>query len=176
MKSSTSIVAICLGALFALCTNDLNAQDNLPITKIEVILGTSSNSSGIVNAQTNSNVYLGIGGREFNVSQPNDFRAGSQSIYLLGLGSNVSSPEGNDPRFGLPLTFALARAFPVYIRMSELTDDDWEVDRVEVSIFTGASGSTQASFFWHALTDDPLAHLRLGRRFGFQLFLREEER
>jgi hypothetical protein len=170
MKYSTTIISVFLGFFFSVTAPELYAQD---ITTISVFVTTSNNGNGISQAQANVNAYLGIGGREFRLKLPNTpFRAGTSPEYRFGEHANVENAELNDPSRGFPITFKSVIAFPVYIRMSELADDDWEVDEIEVHIF---QGNRELPVSWSALTVDPADHIRLGRRFGYQLFLSPNE-
>jgi hypothetical protein len=169
MKWPAPVLTAFAGALLAaFAPSTLHAQN---ITQVTVRVKTSSNSSslGISGAQTDGTVYLGLGGREFNLDQQlNDFEAGSDVTYLLGDSPNVLNASGNDPRSSA-LTFTNALAFPVYIRLSELADDDWNVDYVEVQIF---SNGIRAQFSWSALGSlNDARRMRFGRLSGSQLYL-----
>jgi hypothetical protein len=167
MTWSAVATTVCAGALIAaLSPSELYAQN---ITQVQVRIKTSSNSSslGIANAGTDGNVYLGLGGREFYLDRPlPDFDAGADELFVLGTSANVVNPSGSDPR---SLTFNQAHGYPVYLRLSEIIDDDWTVDYVEVHIF---SNNTPASFSWSALGSlNDNQRLRLGRTSGSLIYL-----
>jgi hypothetical protein len=179
------IISICLGlgALFAVTSPEVYAQTF--ITRIEVhIVTTLTNGrcggSGCTEAPsgTDSNVYLGIGGREFNLDTlGDDFQPGLHDTFIFGEGSNSLNGtydlniNPNDPNTARRLTLAAPFTFPVYIRMSELKDDDWWVNQIEVRIFSGLGTNRLLRGIW--VLGSETVGVRLGRRFGFRLYLSE---
>jgi hypothetical protein len=137
------------------------------INKIEVICWTK-----LVNgAGTDDHVYLGLGGREFDLDTPeDDFREGQEQTFVLGLGSNIKAAhrEKNDPRNPQLVTEDLD-LFPVYIRKagsrSGTDDDAWYVERVDVIVNPG-EGET----FYQGLKGRKA--LWLGNEMGLQFFLK----
>jgi hypothetical protein len=99
------------------------------VTKIEVRLRTGSNG-------TDAAVFLGLGGREFNLDLPdkNDREPNDNDTYILGAGANVAVPGDNDPRLDLPLSVSDVNNFPIYIRMDGQVDDAWSLREVEVRV------------------------------------------
>jgi len=115
----------------SVCSPEIASAE--PITAIDVRFKTA-NANG---AGTDCPVYLGFGGREFNLDRANidDRERNSTDIYKLGSNSNVSIPGNNDPREGLPLAMEDVSRFPVYIRMSDDctgSGGHWKVDYAEV--------------------------------------------
>jgi hypothetical protein len=103
---------------------------------------------------TDGMVYLGIGGREFNVDsfdeEEDDLESGSHRHYIFGQpptppfpGPNptgVMSPIYNDPR--KPMGLLTDTLDPVYIRFEPKNKDDfWCVEEVEVRV--NPVGNTQ---------------------------------
>jgi hypothetical protein len=183
MKYSSPVVMICLGALFVIAVPLAYAQEPTKISRIEVRAVTGTTSVG-VDSGTDANVYLGIGGREFNLKtfcddfEPNPVCG---DTFIFGEAFNVLNAPNNNINF-LPaspntarnLTLTAAFAFPVYIRMSELRDDDWLVQRVEVRIFSGTGIDRSLRGIWVLRfdgVDELFANVTLGRRFGFRLYL-----
>jgi hypothetical protein len=171
MNWRTILMTACVGACVAISTSELYAQT--AITQVTVRVKTSYThgscdwvTCGGPPSSTDSTVYVGLGGREFTLdSAINDFESGSDTTYVLGSSANVPNASTNDPSSSVSLTGAFA--FPVYIRMSELRDDDWGVEYVEIRVFSGTGSSMSLKGVWVA---QPLA-LKLGRRFGYRLFL-----
>jgi hypothetical protein len=109
-----------------------------PITRIDVRFKTAN----VNGAGTDCPVYLGIGGREFNLDRPNidDRERKSDDTYRLGTNSNVIIPGDNDPREGMPLAVEDLPRFPIYIRMSDDctgSGGHWKVDSAEVKVNPG---------------------------------------
>lgn len=105
------------------------------ITSIELFLETGEES----NAETDGDVYLGIGGREFYVdSSADDFKTGRSKTYIFGDANsdrNVLHPELNDPGTHY-LTTENIEKFPVYIRFQphedDVRSDRWQLERADV--------------------------------------------
>jgi hypothetical protein len=103
------------------------------VTEITVVVATT----GGRDCGTDANVFLGIGGLEFNLDDPdrNDFERNANNDFRLG-------PEGNN-LFRLPespMTFDDLLRFPAYIRVDD-TDDMWCLGGIVV----GVSLSTERS-------------------------------
>jgi hypothetical protein len=97
-------------------------------------------------AGTDTDVFLGIGGREFPIdSDRDDFERGDDRTYILGDKPNVlpENPEyigdtfygAGDPEEPYVVKTEKLNLFPVYIRV-EPTDDSssWQLDYVEVRV------------------------------------------
>lgn len=84
-------------------------------------------------AGTDGNVYLGLGGREFNVDTTrDDFERGAARVYILGDGANIRNDAKNDPRNPQLFTERLAN-FPVYIRFNPRSEsDNWQLQRADL--------------------------------------------
>jgi hypothetical protein len=133
-----------------------------PITRIDVTTSTGNNG-------TNSNVYLGIGGREFLLDRPgrDDFQRNTNDHFVLGDANNVdsvSNPAQNDPRSPLPLDADDLSTFPLYIRLD--SSGAWELNGVTVVV-----RSSQGTETLTALPDTQ--HLRLAPDSGLYLFFKQ---
>lgn len=128
-----------IGQREALSVFDMNAAQSMysdTISSIQVSLQTGSNG-------TNNDVYLGIGGREFNLSNSgNDRSANSVDIYTLGAGATVNDASKNDPRTPA-LTVREILSFPAYIRLDG--SDGWSLTSVTVTI-QGIMGNSFPDF------------------------------
>ncbi|MET0753358.1 MAG: PLAT/LH2 domain-containing protein [Pyrinomonadaceae bacterium] len=120
-------------------------------------------TTDVANAGTNSDVYLGICGREFFLDSPgNDFVRGTTTTYILGEGAfNILDKPLNDPRHPQLRTEDLDR-FPVYIRMEPSGDSpDWNLSTVTVEIGGTGYFVNHTKGIW------------LGRRAGKVCFLKK---
>jgi hypothetical protein len=139
-RSRTIAIAIYLLTFIGMIafTSELRAQI------VEIQVGTET--ANINGAGTDASIYLGIGGREFNLDNPsrNNFERNQEDAFVFGDRSisNVVFPEGNNPR-DPQLTMDDVDRFPVYIRMSDVGNhsrpfnfpaDEWIVDYVRVSV------------------------------------------
>ena len=114
------------------------------ITRIDAQIHTATDAL----AGTDGDVYIGIGGREFNAdSSDNDFEPGSNPIYTFGDGHNVLFPDTNDPR-NPQLDTADVNKFPVYVRFEPPPApdplppaflQDWHLASVTVTVNPGPS-------------------------------------
>jgi hypothetical protein len=131
------------------------------ITRIDVTTSTGNNG-------TNSNVYLGLCGREFLLDRPgrDDFQRNTNDHFVLGDANNVDSvanPTLNDPKSPLPLDTDDLSTFPIYIRLD--SSGAWELSGVTVVVRSSQQTET--------LTALPGAqHLRLAPDSGLYLFFR----
>lgn len=110
------------------------------VSRIDVRL-TTCNRDG---AGTDAKVWLGLGGREFDLDNPtkDDRERSDAETYTLGTNTNVTNNLYNDPRTPLQLNFIDLTDYPIYIRMSDngsFPADDWCVEEVEVTAYYGAS-------------------------------------
>ena len=177
MKRSLIImIRTCLLVFIAtlVFATELRAQ----ISQIRVTLITS-NVSG---AGTDADVFIGIGGREFNLNLlgRGDRERNQEDQYVLGEASNVERSEDNDPRSPLPVTVDDIDEFPVYIRMIDIGDssdplnfpeDEWIVDFIDVIVFSGDFVVREFLSPRLGFINDE-ANQRLGPRSGFVLHLR----
>ena len=106
-------------------------------------------------AGTNGRVYLGIGGREFNLNLLGgpDFEPGMDQTFILGEGANIGpAPADNDPRSPQLVTEALDK-YPTYVRFEPNAEDDrWAVEQINVTVNSGSAPSFsalgQGSYIW----------------------------
>jgi hypothetical protein len=108
------------------------------VTRIEVRLKTGN----VDGAGTDCRVYLGIGGREFNldIRDVDDRKKNSNNVHALGEVGNVFLSAENDPRTPLALTVEDTSRHPVYIRMSDrcgFPAGGWNLDYAEVRVNPG---------------------------------------
>jgi hypothetical protein len=138
-----------------------------PITRIDVRFKTAN----VNGAGTDCPVYLGLGGREFNLDRPNvdDRERNSNDIYRLGTNSNVTIPGDNDPREGMPLAVEDLSRFPVYIRSDDCTSTGghWKVDYAEARVNPGPAETVYSRL--GVLNDD--VHLWFAPLTGMILYL-----
>jgi len=110
---------------------------NVNILQVEIKTGSREMASG-----TDGHVYLGIGGREFNlIIDGKEFQSGSTDMFVLGEGTNIGTdPRDNDPRSPLQLVTENLSKHPVYIRLEPTRQDDrWEIDEINVTANPGSS-------------------------------------
>ncbi len=144
------------------------------IESIDVTIQTSN----IDNAGTDGDVYLGILGREFFLdTSADDFEKGSIRTYRLGDGTNVKSPELNDPRKPQLDTRDLNKnptesdplqnyKFPVYIRFEPSgSGPDWNIASVNVEVGGTGYGAIFPKGLWLGRKAGKICYLREGR-FG----------
>ncbi len=116
-------------------------------------------------AETDGDVFLGLGGREFFVdSADNDFERGTDKVYVFGEGANVRRPAENDPRRQLPLDPRELTKFPIYLRLAG--GSDWNVQRVDLQVIGPEIGTAN----FGRLASGP--SLWLGAKKGLFLYLR----
>ena len=90
---------------------------------------------------TDGRVYLGIGGRDFDlIIDGKEFKNGSTDTFVLGEGTNSGAdPRDNDPRSPLQLVTETLSKYPVYIRFEPTRNDDrWEIDEIKVTVNPGS--------------------------------------
>ena len=94
-------------------------------------------------AGTNGRIYLGIGGREFNLNLlgGSDFEAGMDQTFVLGEGANSGpAPADNDPRSPHQLVTENLDKYPIYVRFEPRTEDDrWDLDEISVTVNPGSA-------------------------------------
>jgi len=106
-------------------------------------------TSDFAGADTDGDIYLGIGGREFHLdSTRDDFERGSYRDYILGappieLGPpppdhvQVNYKDKNNPRLDFPLDTDNLSRTPVYIRFEpEDSEDNWNINFAAVLVYT----------------------------------------
>lgn len=137
------------------------------ITQITLELSTAAESP----ANMDGWVYLGIAGREFGIdANRNDFEPGDTFTYVLGEGSNVLNPNGNDPRNPALDTDDLDR-YPAYLRFKASDNESaesWLVERITVTV--NPDSDFPARFDNLRLEGAP--KIWLGRATGHQVGLR----
>lgn len=109
------------------------------ITTIQVTVHTADTDG----AGTDGKVSIGICGREFVLDTGvNDFERGMTQTFVLGAGSNVFNPPGNDPRKPQLDTGELQH-FPAYVHLSPVdAKDNWALENVTVTVNPGAEQIT----------------------------------
>jgi hypothetical protein len=128
------------------------------IDRIEVSLHTSTDSP-----DTRGEVYLVIGGREFNIKRPdiNDRKPGAIDQYVLGRGANIENKAENDPRV---LPIGLVWDSPVGLRFEpvpgQTPPDVWCLNDASLSVFT------EGGYEDYAWLPAGLQPLWLGWHFG----------
>jgi hypothetical protein len=111
-------------------------------------------------------IFLGIGGREFLLDTSGDDFQGGHETFNLGVHSNVLNGGSNDPRVGKPLTLENIHEFPRYIRFEgNDKNDNWNLDRAAVAIFTEGNDSDQSTPAAFCTTPE-MSGFWLGRRTG----------
>ncbi len=104
------------------------------ITTLSINIQTGTDSG----ADTDGDVYVGLGGREFYLdTSADDFERGSSRTYILGDGSNIKEAALNDPR--KPQLFdENLDLFPVYIRFDGRSrSDNWRLKGAGIIINDG---------------------------------------
>jgi hypothetical protein len=135
-----------------------------PLDQIVVTLRTGN----VAGAETDGQVYLSLGGREFNLKRPDhDDRAqGATDTYRLGRDANVENKERNDPR---KLLFGAYSFYPVGLRFEPQATtpqpDDWNLANARVVVKIG-EGSTEE---W--VLEEGLRQLWLGFHSGLTVAL-----
>lgn len=138
--------------------------DQEPLDQIVVTLRTGN----VAGAETNGEVYLSLGGREFNLKRPNhDDRArGATDTYRLGRDANISNKERNDPR---KLRFGSYGFYPVGLRFEPQATtpqpDDWNLANARVVVKL-EEGSTEEYEL-----EESLRNLWLGFHSGLSVAL-----
>ncbi len=101
------------------------------ITTLSINIQTGTDSG----ADTDGDVYVGLGGREFYLdTSADDFERGSSRTYVLGQDSNVLEKAFNDPRKP-QLREEDLDLFPVYIRfVGRARGDNWRLKGGSITI------------------------------------------
>ena len=110
---------------------------NVNVLQVEVKTGSREMASG-----TDGHVFLGIGGREFNlrIDPQKDFQSGSTDTFVLGEGTNMGTdPRDNDPRSPHQMVTETLSKYPIYMRFEPTREDDrWEIDEINVTVNPGS--------------------------------------
>lgn len=119
-------------------SKNLNTMPNVARINVQI---TTGNRSG---AGTNGRLYLGLGGREFRLDDPNDndLERGDFDIFIIGgPGANNTNPANtNDPNSHLQFTEIDVARFPRYLRFEGQTEtDNWDLEFIWVSIYDASS-------------------------------------
>jgi hypothetical protein len=136
-------------------------------------------TADLAGAGTDGNVYLSIGGREFNLDNPNvqDFERNALNRFVLGPQDrdNVVRPNLNNPFTGLKINVEDVTAFPVYIRLDKrLQDaffrdvDEWRLELVQ--IFVNGSGPFDAELTCERAIEEP-SNFLLSPRVGLIVYI-----
>jgi hypothetical protein len=138
------------------------------VNRITVTLATGNRDG----AGTDGEVFLGIGGREFKLDDPNlpGHGAGASVEYVLGDGATVANKERNDPDEDLRLKTDDLEGFqfPVYIRFKGVTDNDtWNLEAA--TVLADSSDGIQE---WKRMAGNA-NNLWLGNQFGNVCYLRQ---
>jgi len=100
-------------------------------------------TGNVIDAGTDGDVFLGLGGREFFVdSSDNDFERGADKVYVFGQGANVLRPDQNDPRTPLPIDSNELTRFPIYLRLAAGVGQDWNIGLVELTVLWPGASAT----------------------------------
>lgn len=130
----------------------------------------------VENAGTDGDVYLGIGGREFqiNKSDRDDFERGDDATYILG-DRPITPPENgidisswaNNPKDPYIIKTENLNMFPVYIRLenADSVSSVWHLDYVEVRVNPESDNTIFSAL------DDDFEYIFLGGGFGRTLYL-----
>jgi hypothetical protein len=137
------------------------------IESIQININTGEASGG----GTDGSIYLGVCGREFHLdTSADDFERGSSHEYVLGAGSDVTSPAVNDPRKQL-LQIEDVDSFPVYVRFEpNNSGDNWNLARADLSFNEAFFPRWETSGF--VSEDDGIW---LGQRSGNVVHLRKHQ-
>lgn len=142
------------------------------VERIDVTLKTGN----VAEAQSNGQVYLFIGGREFNLKQPpphDDRKQGAEDTYHLGKNGNVENPKQNDPTALLPLTTEDVDKFPVWLRFEpEDRTDHWNLEKAGVRV-TGRGEFGDAEMRTYRILDQANDNVWLGRQSGLYIYLKK---
>ena len=131
-------------------------------------------------ADTGGEVFLGIGGREFNIdSRENNFERNAKELFILGDRRNrpgdwmeVRNKDRNDPRVPLPLHTNDLDKYPVYLRFEPEQYDsaeEWGLNYVFVKVNPTIDGQNQAVLYEALGPADEF--LWLGRHGGRYCYL-----
>ncbi|MGA5425119.1 hypothetical protein [Streptomyces lavendulocolor] len=140
------------------------------ITKIHARVWTAN----VGGAETHSWIYLGFGGREFLLDTADtDFQVGMDQTFILGEGSNLTTPEYNDPRTP-PLNTDDLRYFPVYLRMEGAGSvQPWCIEWASVHVNPGTP--SELRYTHPSLKEvDEQHRIWLDDRYGKALYLRPD--
>jgi hypothetical protein len=125
-------------------------------------------------AGSDGQVFLGLGGREFNLNLPTgDREPGSDDRYTLGEGATILNKERNDPRIGCSLDQGQAVwFFPAYIRFQgQNLEDTWNLESVGVEVFSSDPNDPAGAKANFSRLVGPEFHLWLGDRTGNYCYL-----
>jgi hypothetical protein len=133
-------------------------------------------------ADTDGDVFLGIGGREFNIdSNKNNFERNAKELFILGDTRNrpgdwmeVRNKDRNDPRVPLPLHTDDLDKYPVYLRFEPERYDsteEWGLNYVFVKVNPTIDGQNQAVLYEALGPADEF--LWLGRHGGRYCYLKK---
>jgi hypothetical protein len=111
-------------------------EPEVVVTQIRVTLVTGD----VPDAQTNGEVYLVVGGREFNIKRPDidDRQRAATDVYRLGQGANIDNARMNDPR--KLVTKRLLERYPVGLRFEPVPNrppappDAWNLASATMAI------------------------------------------
>lgn len=136
------------------------------IDHVDVYLSTGTDVlSGSDDAGTDGEVYLLLGGREFNIKRAdiNDRLPGATDVYRLGSGATIQNPIQNNPR-GMPISLFWDNPIGVRFQPEQgKPGDTWQCEDVYLSIHT------DGGFEDVATTPAILNNTWLGWQFGFTL-------
>jgi hypothetical protein len=129
-------------------------------------------TSNAKDSGTDSNVYLGIGGREFLLDTPrDDFETGAGGLApVVGVNSTVKNPEMNDPRSPYQLLTEELAQYPVYLRLDG--NDHWKVLYGAVFVYPDPSQASTHRFYTPIPLTGENGGFWLGPKAGKSLHLR----
>jgi hypothetical protein len=137
------------------------------ITRIDVNVQTGDDAG----ADTNGNVYLGFGGREFylDTSADNWKRGGVDHFVLAHTGANILNAQVNDPT-NPPIFEEDVDRFPAYVRFQPRDGNDrWGLTRAVVTFNNKVLPQYQVG----AVTTH--VYLWLGTKSGLYAYLRGDD-
>jgi hypothetical protein len=155
------------------------------IERVEVWLDTNN----VTGAGTDGEVYLVLGGREFNIKRGggyNDRQQGATDYYVLGQGANIEHKKENNPT-GIPIQLVWDNEFGLRFEPQAGLNppDAWNLASVGVAIHT-IKGYEDWGYLDGALTGpgapgpDPGTGLWLGWHYGLiaglELEVQEEDK
>jgi len=135
------------------------------IKRLELRLVTGDRTD----AGTDGDVFLGVGGREYNVDSRgdvNDHERNADRRYVFGENSTVLNPSENDPRTPWQTETEDLFATPMYIRIEPGDGGDWNIELAQLTVVDDSNNS---------ITFDRLrgsSNLWLGERRGKYLYFR----
>ena len=138
----------------------------ITVKRIKATLWTGNRDD----ANTNGDVFLGLGGREFKLDLPSigELQRNTENTFFLGENPNVVDPNRNDPDQDLHLRQEDLWDFGLpYVRFKGANDKDtWNLEAAVVEVTT----SINEKFIWRRMKDSA-DNLWLGNQSGNVCYL-----